>query len=260
MKASSPIASVLPVLALGTFLALVAQPSLADDLAGTTPIQTISFETIPSEVSLVGGPGITLDGETVVTQDLAVQGVVESTTGGMRFPDGTLQITAATGICGSNERAGLYNNRIPDVTPPEPYSEICFKSGSVLSDVHTISESTAGGSCVPGDLGWIIERDERTAAAWDAARVECLVIGMRLPEPFEWRISCVDAATFGLNDMTGDWEWASNVAFPVRSPTGAATAGVGVGIFGEVNCASASTAWVGTNTDVSNELTFRCLL
>lgn len=247
-------------LALGFILVLPGRPALADDLAGTTPIQTISFETIPSEVSLVGGPGITLDGETVVTQDLAVQGVVESTTGGMRFPDGTLQITAATGICGSNERAGLYDNRIPDVTPPEPYSEVCFKSGSVLSDVHTISESTAGGSCVPGDLGWIIERDQRTAAAWDAARVECLLIGMRLPEPFEWRISCVDAPTFGLNDMTGDWEWASNVALPIRSPTGSASAGVGASTFGSVNCASGSNSWIGNSVHANNQHSFRCVL
>ncbi|MCB1054735.1 MAG: hypothetical protein KDD11_04395 [Acidobacteria bacterium] len=251
MKPSRLVAS---TVVLGVLLALVT-PS-AD--AGDTPIQTIPFESIPTDTSLVGGPDITLDGPTVVTQDLSVQGEVESVTGGVRFPDGTLQLTAATGVCGSNERAGLYDNRIPAVTPPEPYSEVCFKGGSVQSDVHTISESTAGGSCVPGDLGWIIERDERTAAAWDAARVECLLIGMRLPEPFEWRISCVDAATFGLNDMTGNWEWASNEAEPIISSNG--TYGIATAAFGNAGCANAGHSWVGNSVNNNEVRAFRCVL
>ena len=80
MKPSRLVAS---TVVLGVLLALVT-PSAH---AGDTPIQTIPFESIPTDTSLVGGPDITLDGPTVVTQDLSVQGEVESVTGGVRFPD-----------------------------------------------------------------------------------------------------------------------------------------------------------------------------
>lgn len=33
---------------------------------------------------------------------------------------------------------------------------------------------------------------------------------MRLPEPFEFKISCTNAGAFGLNGMTGNDEWVSN--------------------------------------------------
>ncbi len=237
--------------------ALPTLPAAAQEEGGGTMIQNIPFETLPAGVDLVGPGGITLDGPTAVTGSLTVAGILESTIGGILFPDGTVQTTAATTSGAQTANSGLYNNRIPDFTPPQPYSEICFKAGSVQSDIHAISESPAGGLCEPGDLGWIIERDERTAATWEAARVQCLLQGMRLPEPFEWRVSCVDAATFGLNDMTGNAEWASNAAIPLVTTS---SVGIGATIFGFSTCSSASFSWVGRGTPSSESEAYRCLL
>ena len=240
-----------------TLLLMPLSLSAQSDPRGTT-LQNIPFETLPPGVGLVAGGGITLDGATLVTQGLTVQGTIESTAGGVRFPDGTVQTTAASTGGAQTANSGLYDNRIPEFTPPEAYSEICFKASSVQADIHTISESPAGGSCEPGDLGWVIERDERTAASWGAARIQCLLLGMRLPEPFEWRASCVDAATFGLNDMTGNAEWASNTAVP--SAFAGTVAGTAVSIFGSSSCDWGSFGWLGKNDDVASQHSFRCVL
>ncbi|ETX08737.1 MAG: hypothetical protein ETSY2_03630 [Candidatus Entotheonella gemina] len=52
--------------------------------------------------------------------------------------------------------------------------------------------------CLPGDIGWIIEADERPMESWEMAKAECLKFGMRLPEPFEFLFSCTNAEGFGL--------------------------------------------------------------
>jgi hypothetical protein len=57
--------------------------------------------------------------------------------------------------------------------------------------------------------GFCIEKNERSALAWEDARQTCVSLGKRLPEPAEWKIAC-KAAPAGLSDMTGNWEWASN--------------------------------------------------
>ncbi len=120
-----------------------------------------------------------------------------------------------SGISGISPNAGMYNNRILLISPPYPFTEICFKGGSVYFDVHAGSESTAGGNCLPGDIGYIIERYERPSVkSWEEAKADCLLSGMRLAEPFEWKFACKNAVAASLFNMTDNYEWASNFAEP----------------------------------------------
>ena len=87
---------------------------------------------------------------------------------------------------------GQYGNRIPDRTFPFAYTEVCFKNGNTLSDRHLgANESTSGGSCVSGDVGYVIEVNERSISGdttwrWTGAKEFCLRDGMRLPEPLSF--------------------------------------------------------------------------
>jgi len=110
---------------------------------------------------------------------------------------------------------GMYSNRIILMTSPAAYTEVCFKNGTITYDTHSGSASTAGGNCVPGDIGYVIEKNERAAAFWEMAKQTCLQNGMRLTEPFEWKLACKNAATWDLTAMTGNWEWASNFSLPI---------------------------------------------
>jgi hypothetical protein len=96
---------------------------------------------------------------------------------------------------------------------PRLLRSYCFKGAAPAA------EPTSGGNCSPGDTGWIIERFERdagTSFTWAQARMECLKSDMRLPELFEWQISCEDGALFALSDMEDDWEWSSNASETIR--------------------------------------------
>jgi len=150
---------------------------------------------------------------------------------------------------------GMYNNKIPNMTPPAAYTEVCFKSGATSYDAHSVSESTSGGNCVPGDVGFIIEKNERAANYWELAKQTCLQYNMRLTEPFEWKLSCKNAATWSLSSMTGNWEWASNFSLPVYGGSGT---GVGSAIFGSSGCGYAAWDWVGYGTGYEASDAFRC--
>lgn len=178
-----------------------------------TEIATIPFETIPEGSVFVGSTGtIELQSDTVVTGTLGVTGTVSSDSG-FEFPDGTVQVTAALANASLTANQGLYNNTIVDFSPPNAYSEICIKGGAVFFDIHATGESTSGGNCIPGDTGWVIERFERDGGAvsfWTAARMECLKDGMRLPEPFEWQLTCESSGLAATSAMTDNFEWSSN--------------------------------------------------
>jgi len=152
--------------------------------------------------------------------------------------------------------SGMYNNRIPESSFPNNYTEICYKSGSRLNDQHVGGQSTAGGNCLPGDVGFVIEQNERAANYWEQAKDLCLRDNMRLPEPFEYKLACVNATTFGLNSMTGNWEWASNFALPILDSTNNALA---VGVMGTSGCGYSAVSWVGTSTGVQDSYAFRCV-
>ncbi|MDY7091416.1 MAG: hypothetical protein SX243_00440 [Acidobacteriota bacterium] len=236
---------------------LLSHPPVVAQEEGAT-IQIISFENIPENVTVVGGGEITLDGPTAVTQGLVADGILETTSGGVRFPDGTLQTTAAATGGSQTANSGIYNNRIQDFTPAEPYTEICLKAGAIQADIHTISEPPTGGNCDVGDLGWVIERDERTATTWETAKATCLLLGMRLPETFEWRLSCLNATSFGISNMTGNWEWGSNTAAVVISSSG--NSGPAVEAYGNASCNNSMFSWVASTVNSAESRAFRCLL
>ena len=191
--------------------------------------------------------------------DLRVEGIVESQSIGYKFPDGSVQSTAARnllGLNGATANSGLYGNQIADFSPPLAYTEVCIEDGSVLVDIHTIGEPTSGGNCEPGDLGWIMERNQRPSSIWANARMECLVDGMRLPEPFEWSYGCQNDTTLGLIDMTGDSEWVSNTVLVSFSNTG--LTGLVVPTMGANTCASGDREWIARGDSVEVSEVFRC--
>lgn len=192
------------------------------------------------------------------SDDLSVGGTVTAGEG-IVFPDGTVQTTAAGGVADSSLTAngGLYSNRIIEFTPPLPYVEVCFKDGGFTFDIHTGNgESTTGGNCEPGDKGWVIERDERSAVRWDQARAECLLNDMRLPEPFEFYFSCTRDASLGLINMQVGNEWVSNNATLLHLGS---VAGSASHIAGDGNCNYGSVGWIGRNDDLARSYSFRCV-
>ncbi len=233
--------------------ALLATPTLAGD-----EIVSIDFESIPGGTNLASGAQpIALQSDTEVTGSLNAVGEISSQTG-FGFPDGTFQTTAAAASPGSSANAGTYGNTIADTTPPNAYTEICIKSGALMFDIHAASEPTAGGSCLPGDIGWLIERFERdggTTMSWFAARLECLKDGMRLPEAFEWTVACADAALFAITDMEDEWEWTTNTASPLFVSGFQA---VSASVFGNGSCGHASVGSIGNSSGTPGSWEYRC--
>lgn len=192
-------------------------------------ISSIPFDIVPGNTAVTGGgTPISLQADTQVAGSLDATGEV-ATGSGFRFPDATVQTTAAAGAS-TTANVGLYANTIVDFAPPNAYTEICIKGGAIAFDIHDASEPTSGGNCLPGDVGWIIERFERSAGAavkWYVARLECLKSGMRLPEAFERTVACADAVLFAISDMEDDWEWSTNTVVPEPAVAGALLAGNG---------------------------------
>lgn len=225
-------------------------------LAGEPEIVAITFDEIPAGTEFVGSSTIKLEGDTAVTGDVSATGEVTSDTG-YRFPDGTVQTSAAE-TTGASANLGLYNNRIADISPPLAYTEICIKDGQVMSDIHGTGEPTAGGSCLPGDLGWIIERFERdggTPTNWTTARMECLKNGMRLPEPFEWQFACDNSGEFAISDMTDNFELASNTTRAGFTSVNFLYAP----LLGNGTCSHVSVAPVGNSNGLRGDGSYRCV-
>jgi formylglycine-generating enzyme required for sulfatase activity len=78
---------------------------------------------------------------------------------------------------------------------------------------------------------------------------------MRLPEPFEYKVACKEASTFGLNNMIGNWEWASNFALPMYNSYN----GVSAALMGDSDCSYASWGWVGCSIGKQISGAFRCV-
>jgi hypothetical protein len=184
--------------------------------------------------------------------------------GGYRFPDGSEQTTAAadiTAVSALSPNVGLYANRIPDLSHSASFVEVCFRSGAILHDQHIGGGATDGGNCIPGDVGWVIETSERSARTWEIAKAHCLALGMRLPEPFEFKYCCKEAGPLGMNDMTGNWEWAGNTALLATHNAGGCVVdrhGVAATIFGFAGCHQAGIGWIGVDNAQENTYYFRC--
>ncbi|MCG8460420.1 MAG: hypothetical protein MI919_29415 [Holophagales bacterium] len=235
---------------------------LASPVAAQNEISGIPFDSIPPNTSLVSTGGISLEGDTEVSGKLTTTGEVE-TGGGVRFLDGTLQTSAAASSAALQSltaNGGLYGNTIADFSPAEAFTEVCFKAGAMQFDIHAAGESTAGGNCVAGDTGWIIERFERdlgAAADWTTARANCLMAGMRLPEPFEIQLSCDNSATLAINDLVDDQEWATNEASTMLTDGG--SLGLIATVLSTGSCDSFSLEWVGRNPILRETAQYRCV-
>jgi hypothetical protein len=77
----------------GTYLSFATEP--------------IGASTVASERMRITAAGHVGIGTTAPAQPLSVAGIIESTTGGIKFPDGTTQSTAARSSAGNNEAFGL---------------------------------------------------------------------------------------------------------------------------------------------------------
>ncbi len=153
---------------------------------------------------------------------------------------------------------GLYGNTIPARSFPRAFTEVCIVNGAVLSDQNEANGSTAGGNCQPGEIGWVIEREERVAASWTDAKMACTRANMRLPELFEWQYSCLNAEAFGLFDMVGAGsEWGSNT--PVAMSWGEGTFfGTAVPTYGMRSCVDGTWGEAAGSNDRVVALEFRC--
>ena len=105
-------------------------------------------------------------------------------------------------------------------------------------------------------VGFCIEKNERTIRFWSVAVQNCLAVGKRLPEPFEWQTACDQAGTLGLNDMKNNWEWASNFPLPMYDGS---KFGIGVTVFGNGGCGSGLYTWLAYTTQNRSSQAFRCV-
>jgi len=126
-----------------------------------------------------------------------------------------------------------------------PHDDFCDSSTEVFVSM--------GGT---SNRGFCIEKNERTATTWEAARDDCATDKKRLPEPGEFRYACVNAA--GLNNMTDDYEWASNFAVPQCHSTTAC--GVAVASFGNGGCGYGNFSYFGrSDTGSGVSFPYRCI-
>ncbi|NJL26468.1 MAG: hypothetical protein HC897_00645 [Thermoanaerobaculia bacterium] len=240
--------------------AFLALPAVAQEA-----ISTITFEAVPEETQFVNGASqpIRLQGDTAISGNLSSAGEI-GTDAGIRFPDGTFQQTASAATVGVTANAGLYGNTIANISPPQAYTEICIKNGAMFADIHSGGDSTAGGNCLPGDVGWIFERFERDSGAqatWAEARTACLKDGMRLPEAYEWVVACEIATAQAIEGMTDNWEWASNSVELIRRSYDSSLDFVAITIplLGQGSCGFGTYGVLARNDGAVSVARFRCV-
>lgn len=127
------------------------------------------------------------------------------------FAVGASAATPGQRLASLTTRGGLYSNTIPSATVAVDAAEVCWSGGVRDYDILAPGASTVGGNCAPGDVGFVIELQERGAALWFEAAEACTAEGMRLPEVFEFQVACDLATSLGAAGWTDDNEWSSNV-------------------------------------------------
>lgn len=234
--------------------------AIALSMLVTLFVVLVQFEVLASPfeaLNLMADAGAVTPPQVSFSGGLQVGGTIDAQAG-IQFPDGTVQLSAAGAATDLTANAGLYNNRIVEFSPPLPYVEVCFKNGDFDFDLHVNgADSTAGGDCLPGDVGWVIEREERVAAFWEDARADCLIDGMRLPEAFEFLFSCRRDEPLALLDMTGNFEWVSNEVSTILADS---NQGVGVSVAGASGCSQAKFEWIARNSNAASATeAYRCV-
>jgi hypothetical protein len=130
--------------------ASAATPVFSVDVIGTLDNTTNGAVTISSNLYVMGGISV---GDISPGQTLAVAGIVESSTGGFKFPDGTLQITAAGetkwGVKVRGDEEDLYTlstvGNIGLGTGNTPLAKLHISSGAGESgNIFVVSTGVAG--------------------------------------------------------------------------------------------------------------------
>lgn len=135
-----------------------------------------------------------------------------------------------------------------------PHADNCSNSEAFMP---LGSGSTSGGT------GICVEKDERSVLNFEDARLDCADEGKRLPEMAEYRRACGLAGSLGLNNMTDDYEWASN--FPqvhsewVSNGYSAANAYWGSIIMGNSSCFQVAFGIVGHTSPSATAYNYRCV-
>jgi hypothetical protein len=131
------------------------------------------------------------------------------------------------------------------------WTELAEKQGLFSPHVDTCDSSTESYITIGnGTLGFCMENSLRTAATWTVAKQTCAAAGKRLPEPAEFKYACDNAGSYSLSNMTGAWEWASNV--PSQAFFSTSDFGTFAPIVGYTNCGSGAfgeiMSWTGSST------------
>ena len=135
------------------------------------------------------------------------------------------------------------------------WTQLADKTGTFSPHINNCDSSEVYVTIGGGILGYCIEKNYRTAAAWDDAKEACASIGKRLPEPAEWKHACKYPPT-GLGGMSGHWEWTSNTAIPLDA---ANYDRIVAAIMGGGGCTSGSWDVVASSNLGEASYAFRCV-
>jgi hypothetical protein len=139
------------------------------------------------------------------------------------------------------------------------WTELAEKQGLFSPHTDTCDSSTESYITIGnGSLGFCMENSLRTAATWTNAKQTCASVGKRLPEPAEYKYACDNAGSYSLSNMTGGWEWASNV--PSQAFFSTSDFGTFAPIVGYTNCGSGAfgeiMSWTGSS---AASVGYRCV-
>lgn len=131
-----------------------------------------------------------------------------------------------------------------------PHRDNCDTT-EVFVEVYTDDNSVQFGFC--------IDKDEHSSGAkqWEEARDICVSEGKRLPEPGEYKFACNNAT--GLNNMTDDWEFASNFARSWRDSFGGNVTGAVTVAAGNGGCPRLTQPLVANALGGKDTMVFRCV-
>lgn len=106
------------------------------------------------------------------------------------------------------------------------------------------------------DLGFCMEKNQRTADKWEIARQTCSAVQKRLPEVGEYKYAC-KAGISGLANMTDNYEWSSN--FPILTYGDSIANNLMVPVLGNGSCIIGGAGNIAHSSNVESTLAFRCV-